>query len=517
MSLETCLREHDNCRRPAAPLPTRVLDVSTLNIVRLVEPPSGTMAPFVALSYCWGNANSVTTTTTTIDEHKDGIPTSTLPQTLQDAVQFTRDLKVQYLWIDALCIIQDSAEDWQIESAKMGSIYSDAHVTIAAASAPTAKDGFLRSKPDDREVRLAWADGSMIKARVNASDGSHRDSNPWGSRGWTFQEKILSTRIVLYSQTEVQWLCQGMRVCECGNAIFDVGESTLKEGDGQVTTIWRVSEPSTAYQFWTTLVPTYSERSLTVELDRLPALSGIASTISKVSKSTYVAGLWKEDLLQGLFWTRSTPSEVSHPGIYRGPTFSWVRIDGSIHYYDRDGNRDKREPEFMVEAIDTEVTVDGQNPFGRLTHAQIRLRAPLFPCTLRKTAVTLPGETSVLDYFNPDVELCIVTKPGSSGTDTYAARRDSLLSMSDPPTYQSLDLDPLSDDPGEEMNAWLLYIGSKPQDSMYSSDDEPTRILLVLGPSPVQDGAYERLGLCVPSPVFPFEMPRNARQEVLII
>lgn len=514
-SLETCLREHGSCRRPPAALPTRVLDVSTLNLVRLVEPASGTIAPFIALSYCWGDGNSVTTTSGTIDDHKDGIVTSRLPQTLQDAVQLTRELGVQYLWIDALCIIQDSAEDWQIESAKMGSIYSDAHVTIAAISAPTAKDGFLRSKLDDREVRMAWPDGSLVKARITASDDSYRDDNPWGTRGWTFQEKILATRIILYSNTEARWVCQGMSVCECGSATLTVKDDVLVEEREAASTIWRLSQPSVAHRFWTALVSTYSERSLTVETDRLPALSGIASTIAGVSKSTYIAGLWKEDLLQGLFWSRSTPAEVSLPGVYRGPTFSWARVDGPVYCSNRDSNRDKKEPEFKVEALDADATVDGKNPFGRLTHAQIKIRAPLFPCTLQKTAVRLPGETSVLDYFRPDVELCIVTRPGKSGNDTYPARKDTLLCMSEPPPYEKVDHDALSDDSGEETSALLLYIGCG--ESSSGRDTDPSRVLLVLGPSPVQDGAYERLGLCSPSPVFPFEMPKNAIQEVVII
>ena len=514
-SLETCLREHESCRRPSAPLPTRVLDVSTLNLVRLVEPSPGTVAPFIALSYCWGNGNSVTTTSVTIDDHKDGIVTGRLPQTLQDAVQLTKELGVQYLWIDALCIIQDSAEDWEIESAKMGSIYSDAHVTIAAISAPTAKDGFLRSKRDDREVRMAWPDGSPIKARITVSDGPRWDDNPWGTRGWTFQEKILSTRIILYSNKEAQWVCQGMSVCECGSATLTIKDDVLVADREAASTIWRLSQPSVAHRYWNTLVSTYSERSLTVETDRLPALSGIASTIADVSKSTYIAGLWTEDLLQGLFWSRSTPSEVSMPGVYRGPTFSWARVDGPVYSSNRDPNWDEKEPEFKVGVLDAESTVDGKNPFGRLTHAQIKIRAPLFPCTVQKTAVRLPGETSVLDYFRPDVEFCIVTKAESSRTDTYPARKDTLLTMSEPPPHQNVDLDPLSDDHGEETSALLLYIGSG--GSSNGPDSDPSRVLLVLGPSPVQDGAYERLGLCSPSPVFPFEMPKGAIQEVVII
>jgi hypothetical protein len=393
----------------------------------------------------------------------------------------------RYLWVDALCIMQDDMEHKMRDIANMDRIYNHASATLVALHGADAAAGLPGLRPNSRPPQLVETltidkgsknldrspssiavtgevpqDTQVTANLVATPPPLHMaiDVAPWGTRGWTFQEKVLSTRIILYSNREAQWVCQGMSVCECGSATLTVKDDVLVADREAASTIWRLSQPSVAHRYWTTLVSTYSERSLTVETDRLPALSGIASTIADVSKSTYIAGLWKEDLLQGLFWSRSTPSEVSLPGVYRGPTFSWARVDGPVYCSNRDRDWDEKEPEFKVEVLDADATVDGKNPFGRLTHAQIKIRAPLFPCTVQKTAVRLPGETSVLDYFRPDVELCIVTKPGPSGPSTYPARKDTLLCMAEPPPYQDVDHDALSGDSGEQTSALLLYIGS---------------------------------------------------------
>lgn len=60
---------------------------------------------------------------------------SDLPPLFQDAIIITRQLGLRYLWIDSLCIIQDSLRDWETEAAKMASIYQNSYVTISATDA----------------------------------------------------------------------------------------------------------------------------------------------------------------------------------------------------------------------------------------------------------------------------------------------------------------------------------------------------------------------------------------------
>lgn len=100
-------------------------------------------SPYVALSYCWGNVLSFRTTYQTLPGLIHGVKLDVLPKAFIDAVHLTRRLGVPYLWIDALCIVQDSIDDWEAESAKMASIYANAYITIAAVSNQNAAQPFL--------------------------------------------------------------------------------------------------------------------------------------------------------------------------------------------------------------------------------------------------------------------------------------------------------------------------------------------------------------------------------------
>lgn len=84
------------------------------------------------------------------------IPIELLPQSNQDAIQITRSLGIRYLWIDALCILQDldDPSDWLKESARMGDVYKFAYVTISASRASTGGEGcFAEHQP--LEARFA--------------------------------------------------------------------------------------------------------------------------------------------------------------------------------------------------------------------------------------------------------------------------------------------------------------------------------------------------------------------------
>lgn len=129
--LEKCLTSHGGCTlgdpdsrlvvEVPQRLPTRVLDVGPTDgsiDVKLVE--TGRRPDkYVALSHCWGKKQIITTTTDNIDEHKVAIDFRELSKTFQDAVIVTRKLSMRYLWIDSLCIIQNSGDDWAKESSYM--------------------------------------------------------------------------------------------------------------------------------------------------------------------------------------------------------------------------------------------------------------------------------------------------------------------------------------------------------------------------------------------------------------
>ncbi|KAK0652376.1 heterokaryon incompatibility protein-domain-containing protein [Cercophora newfieldiana] len=133
--MQTCDAKH-TCRPRDAPLPTRLLEIEQGNArsMRVLETANIKTGKYIALSHCWGLSHRLKTTKANIEAHKNGISLSTLPQTFRDAVSCALELGVRWLWIDTLCIIQDDEADWIREAAVMGSVYSNAYLTISAAA-----------------------------------------------------------------------------------------------------------------------------------------------------------------------------------------------------------------------------------------------------------------------------------------------------------------------------------------------------------------------------------------------
>lgn len=158
-----------------------------------------------------GGPQNVITTTKTLSTYLDGFSTKGLPQTVRDAVTVARRLGFRYLWIDALCIIQDDPQDKTHEISQMANIYNFATVTIAAARASKISDGFLgpwTKSPDGCRVPFQCPHGTLGEVEILAPPPPTDETlEPLNQRAWTFQERLLSPRSI-FGQREVMWLCQ---------------------------------------------------------------------------------------------------------------------------------------------------------------------------------------------------------------------------------------------------------------------------------------------------------------------
>jgi hypothetical protein len=96
---------------------------------------------YLTLSHCWGGDLPLQLTLDSLDTFQVSIGYENLPATLRDAVDVVRSLNAQYLWIDALCIIQDSEDDRVQESSKMGQIYMNSRLNIAATASSNSHGG----------------------------------------------------------------------------------------------------------------------------------------------------------------------------------------------------------------------------------------------------------------------------------------------------------------------------------------------------------------------------------------
>ena len=272
-----------------------------------------------------------------------GVATSTLPQTIQDAIIVTRKLGLRYLWVDALCIIQDSASDRAAEITKMDRIYQNAQLTISAASAKTCQDGFLASPSGGNgrstsftSIPCACPNGERGNVLLRDYQLYYSDLEPLNGRGWTLQERVLSSRILIYSSWQLQWQCQSRKKWDGGRAgyfISDPSEISAAENfqleDERSKCIIPEETENTPWTNWTGLVSEYSKRALTEPSDKLPALAGIASRYRNETNDIYCAGIWKANLLTGLKWHVPEPAD-HRPSVYRAPTWSWASVLGEI-------------------------------------------------------------------------------------------------------------------------------------------------------------------------------------------
>ena len=316
--MSLCCDQHVRCTRLSSKLPTRVIDVGTLASSPKLFVTHGEACPYLALSYCWGTKQSTVLRKATLADFQHSIPQSARPRTIEDAIIATRMLGFKYIWIDALCIVQDDPEDWQRESAVMATIYGHSHLTIAAAAAVSRHTGIFR----DRHVRVTSAPlpcGSHMYVVQSRAADKTTEYHALQQRAWTLQEQIMSTAIVHFAAREVSWECREARISD--DARKDDESRTHPILKGFRMDAIRHLPLGSSGRLWYHLVPNYALRSLTYETDRLIAIAGLAELCERDDWQTgrYLAGLWEDTMPAALLWRgRSRDGQRSFP------TWSWA-------------------------------------------------------------------------------------------------------------------------------------------------------------------------------------------------
>lgn len=352
---------------------------------------------YAALSHRWGNSQPIDTKVSTLNLRKQSLQWTSLPATFQDAIIIIRELGLRYLWIDSLCIIQDDKRDWEMESAKMGSIYEGAHIVIAASGSLGPQHSFLGPRPtavsNPPELNYHRQDGAqcIVKARPVLSWAE--STEPLDERAWVFQEHRRAVRLLRYTTNELIWHCRTKSSCECDSAHF---QDVIDPGMLSIEYCARNddSSPRAVFSNWQRMVGEYTPRLLTRAMDRLPAVAGLAAYVHETTASDYLAGLWRDNLIFDLQWqtAKSIKVEVS-PSIdltqryiwqfrhfrsipkYRAPTFSWASIDFATEY----SVPSRRRKNCRIDAVvlEAQSTLKGRNLFGEVTDGFITLEAPI--------------------------------------------------------------------------------------------------------------------------------------------
>ncbi|KXX81271.1 hypothetical protein MMYC01_203211 [Madurella mycetomatis] len=368
--------------------PKRILKIT--DCITLVDFNSQTMAgEYAAVSYSWGEKSMLErgpplrALASTLQDLRSGIAASRLPLTLQQAVRVCEYLSIGYIWIDSLCIIQDSPDgrDWETEATKMETVYAMSKVTIIAGSSTSCHSGFF-----DLDEPIAVLNATVqlpirLHARAMNETGFHAiddRADPLDQRGWTYQEEILSSRYIKFTKNDIQWKCNAGTTCLCGQTF---GADDMINWDGSVQ--------SSVIETWETIVGNFSQRIFTVDTDKLLALSGVARKMAPYfgfpgENTSYFAGLWlgseqgsttyPYDIAQ-LVWSRFETGRLCEN--YVAPSISWASISGDSPVLF--GASSSKLALSRITSLSRQLTIKGSE-FGRLSGGSLTLRGPLIPC-----------------------------------------------------------------------------------------------------------------------------------------
>lgn len=435
--LRTCLTRHDSCHFDRNPLlPTRVIDVGPSDGSK--DPKlfitKGQRGIYVSLSYCWGDVPNVRTQIETLDAFQKCIPLNIIPKTIREAIIVTRRLGIRYLWVDTLCIVQDSTDDWLREAKGISSVYQDSVLTIAASAADSlnSEGGLfrprnrLRTRPFQFAPNIAPFDNPkrvFVFGDRRESRDALRCESRLDTRGWVLQEQLLSSRTLNYSSQELYWECSALNASESYPAGIprEYDANFERQRFAELKMNLRGSgvglDKERMHMLWQDMVSLYSKRKLSIETDRLVALAGAASQAAKIFEDKFLAGLWVKRLWRDLLWR--VEGDVNSPNFlcvrqteFKVPSWSWASIKGPITFEDAWGtNRMKLYPCIQILNYDEKMDIKANEVSGYVVVRGIVLSQ--LPLSL--TQAVTPDLTDKSNYPSDLANQARYWKPDTSG------------------------------------------------------------------------------------------------------
>ena len=510
--VKQCVRDHPKCQAitpypvGSAPLPTRLIDCSNPDRLRIIETDASTRGPYIALSYVWGpDGQPHRTTKANLSDYMRRIRRATLPRTIRDAIRVTRALGARYLWIDSLCIIQDSRKDVSRELARMRDVYRYALLTIDACSAANVSEGFLKdqrlslepvallpfvdfvSSPVGRPPGRArvgkayWTDLSSGEPEVHVTrNNKETPTSHTEARGWCLQERMLSTRSLVFKADALHLRCH-TETRNVGGDLYEETWDVPRLPDATFHPKRRVARGSDEWkevlETWWKVLHDYSTRALSDSSDKLVAIAGLAEMFASTLGPDYLAGLWHDTLLQDLLWRRTGRTMARSPisNRYRAPSWSWASVDGQTKH---GMAGDRFEPVHdLTEVIECAVQLlDKKLPFGQVVGGSLVLSGNF-----------LPGKWD--DSGRVTIEL-----PMQGARRTKSPKARSLPASEDRLVF-ICDTDRDEDGPGQEL--WVVPLVEDASGDVQGLVVTPAeRDIWPSAGSDDRRGVYRRIGYC---------------------
>lgn len=335
--MDDCATRHgQKCNPPGSDdsLPLLLLDVKRMRLFK-----SDRYCRYLALSYVWGKAKQFRTVKSNFQQlQQDGAflrVRDQLPQLINDAITFVADLGETYLWVDALCIVQDDPEAKELYVPQMDRIYGQALLTVVAVAGSDANCALPGVVAGSRVMSQSPVQlGSLMLFAEPRNLATTVESSTWRSRAWTFQEGILARKRLYFSDSQVYWQCSESHHSEDGGEETGAGEPSswsMNVLERQVS-----NDPRLRFNVYESLVKQYSRRALTYPSDSLNAFVGILSAIRESFgwqfASALPESLFDFALLWSPMWSSQLRPRESLGSACKSPTWCWTAWEDDIYW-----------------------------------------------------------------------------------------------------------------------------------------------------------------------------------------
>ena len=319
-----------------------VLDVDLMYLTSL--PPNGR---YVALSYTWGTAEpnkqpfKSTLNNFHVLHHRGGVQIiqSKLPRVIRDAITLVKSMGERYLWVDSLSIVQDSNSSWDLNAGVMDIVYGGAHLTICAADGDGADAGL---KGLDSSARIFTQHieeydpgfAPPVDLMVSHLAETYINQSEWNKRGWTFQERMLSKRCLVFVDGRMYFQCRTMTMCE--DIYSEDPDAGWSMELGQAPTRMLSELVDRPIQVYAESVELYTSRQLSMSKDILNAFNGMRNLIGNTLRAHLVHGLPNSHFDWAFLWETQeidTRNPIERRDPQKFPTWSWCGwIGGAMAY-----------------------------------------------------------------------------------------------------------------------------------------------------------------------------------------
>lgn len=292
---------------------------------RPYQPQQVKRAPFVALSYVWKRGKAPYTTKLSnimLYRRPGGLGKiiMKLPRVIQDAIELVRRLGMRYIWIDSLCIVQDSPRSWNLNARNMDLIYGNAILTICAADGSDSSTGLraMYPKPEDYcQHKEECVPGVTLMASRHPEMGI--EASTWNTRAWTFQERLLSKRCLIFTEGRVYFQCRSTGMSEDIFADRQGAGWSLDLINAPLRMLLELS--SRAVKVYMNCVSLYTSRILSNPQDILAAFIGISNFMEQTLQAPFVFGLPTSHFDLALLWESQGALGRRIPVVF--PSWSW--------------------------------------------------------------------------------------------------------------------------------------------------------------------------------------------------